>query len=281
MIDLHIHSNCSDGTKSPEEIITEAIEKKIEAISITDHDTAKSARILIDKEIPIEFIPGIELSIQYNEKLRFHLIGLFIDPNSKETFEIENLQVKLREERNLKIYEKLKDLNYDISFEEVKKEARITVGRMHFANCLVKKGYFKEPNEAIEALLKPNKSAFVERKRLSAIEGIERIKKMKGISIIAHIGKELNDFEKIFEILKRLKDNGLDGLEVYHSDHNLKIIRELKKIAKELSLAISGGSDYHGLNKKSVEIGVGRGNLRIPYKIYLRLKEYWSKNFSI
>lgn len=281
MIDLHIHSNCSDGTKSPEEIIKYAIQKKIEVISITDHDTAKSARILKDKEIPIEFVPGIELSIQYDKKLRLHLIGLFIDPFSKEVFEIENLQAKLREERNLKIYEKLRNLNFDISFEEVKKEARITVGRLHFANCLVKKGYFKEPNEAIEKLLKPSRPAFVERKRLSAVEGIERIKKMKGISIIAHIGKETNDSEKIFEILKRLKDIGLDGLEVYHSDHSLKITKDLKKISKDLSLLASGGSDYHGLNKKSVEIGLGRGNLKIPYKIYIKLKNYWSKNFSI
>lgn len=281
MIDLHTHSNCSDGTKNPEEIITNAIEKKVEAVSITDHDTAKSARILKDKKIPIEFVPGIELSIQYNEKLRFHIIGLFIDAYSKEVFEIENLQAKLREERNLKICKKLRDLNFNISFEEVKKEARITVGRMHFASCLVKKGYFNEPNEAIEALLKPNKPAFVERKRLSAIEGIERIRKMKGISIIAHIGKELNDIEKIFETLKKLKDMGLDGLEVYHSDHSPKITKDLKKIAKDLSLIIAGGSDYHGLNKKSVEIGEGRGNLKIPYKIYLKLKDYWIKNFSI
>lgn len=281
MIDLHTHSNCSDGTKSPEEIIKYAIEKKIEVISITDHDTALSSRILKNKEIPIEFVSGIEISVQYDEKLRFHLIGLFIDPNSKETFEIENLQVSLREERNLKIYEKLKGLNYDISFEEVKKEARITVGRMHFANCLVKKGYFKEPNEAIDALLRPNKPAYVERKRLSAIEGIERIRKMKGISIIAHIGKEINDIEKIFEILKKLKDMGLDGLEVYHSDHSPKITKELKKFSKDLSLLISGGSDYHGLNKKSVEIGEGRGNLKIPYKVYLKLKDYWIMNFGI
>lgn len=278
MIDLHTHSNFSDGTLSPEELIKKAEELKIKAIAITDHDTASGVRSMKNIKFKIKFVEGIEISVQFDKNLRFHILGLFIDSNSKEVFDIENLQVKLREERNLKILEKLRSLNYDINFEEVKKEAKITVGRMHFATCLVRKGYFKEPMEAIDELLKDGKPAYVQRKRISAKEGIERIRKMKGISIVAHIGKEIEDFKKIEVVLKKMKDSGLDGVEVFHSDHTDEMIKNLLKISKKLSLPISGGSDFHGFNKKFVEMGIGRGNLNVPFSVYKKLKEYLEKN---
>lgn len=278
MIDLHTHSNFSDGTYSPEELIIEAKEKGIEALALTDHDTAEGIRALKNFNFPIKFVPGIELSLQYDKELRFHIVGLFIEANSEEVLKIEKFQVECREERNLKIFEKLKELNYDISYEEVKKEAKKTVGRMHFASCLVKKGYFKKPEEAISSLLRLGKPAFVERKRLNVQEGIESIRKMKGISMVAHIGKELEDFNKIEEVLKKIKDFGIDGIEVFHSDHSNEMTKFLKKISKKYSFLISGGSDFHGFNKEKVNLGTGKGNLKIPLKVYNNLLEYWIKN---
>jgi len=279
MIDLHTHSNYSDGTFSPEGLIKEAEKNCLLALALTDHDTAEGVRNLKNFDFPFKFVSGIELSLQYDNDLRFHIVGLFIEPEAEEVFRIENLQKNYREERNLKILEKLKNLNYDISYEEVKREARKTVGRMHFANCLVKKGYFKKPEDAISALLKTGKPAFVERKRLNIQEGIESIKKMKGISIVAHIGKELQNFEKIEEVLKKMKDFCVDGVEVYHSDHSIEMTKFLKKISKKYSFVVSGGSDFHGFNKEKVKIGIGRGNLKIPFKIYNNLLEYWTKKY--
>lgn len=281
MIDLHTHSNHSDGTYSPEELLEEAKRLKIKALALTDHDTASGVRALKNAFFEFEFIPGIELSLQYNGSLRFHILGLFIDPESEEVFRIEELNKKLREERNLKILENLRKLNYEICYEEVKKEAKKTVGRMHFAIVLVKRGYFKEPEEAIAALLRPGKPAFVERNRLKFEEGIESIYKMKGISIIAHIGKELQDLNKIEEVLKNMKDKGLDGIEVFHSDHIKEMVENLKKFSKKYDFLISGGSDFHGFNKKVVKLGTGRGNLKIPFNVYNNLKRYWQKKFGL
>lgn len=281
MIDLHTHSNHSDGTLSPEELVKKAEEKGLKALGLTDHDTASGVRALKDFSFPFEFVPGIELSLQYNGSLRFHILGLFIDPDSLEVFRIEDLNKKLREERNLKILENLRKLNYEIGYEEVKGEARNTVGRMHFATLLVKKGYFKTPEEAISTLLRSGKPGFVERRRLGFEEGIEAINKMKGISILAHIGKEIDDMDKIRGIIKDMKEKGLDGLEVYHSDHNEVMTVYLRRISKEFNLLISGGSDFHGLNKQKVEIGRGKGNLKVPFRVYNKLRNYWCKKFNL
>lgn len=281
MIDLHTHSNHSDGTFSPEELLKEAEEKDIKALALTDHDTASGVRALNNSSCNFEFVPGIELSLQYNGTLRVHMVGLFIDPESPEVIRIEELNKNLREERNLKILENLRKLDYEISYEEVKKEAKITVGRMHFATLLVKKGYFQEPEEAIAKLLRPGKPAFVERVRLKFEEGIESINKMKGISILAHIGKELQDLNKVEEVLKNMKDKGLDGVEVFHSDHNWEMVENLKKFTEKYDFLVSGGSDFHGFNKKVVKLGEGRGNLNIPFEVYIKLKNYWCKKFNL
>lgn len=281
MIDLHTHSNHSDGTYTPEELIKEAEEVGLEAFALTDHDTASGIRSLKNYSFPFKFVPGIELSLQYNGGLRVHMIGLFIEPGSSEVLRIEELNKKLREERNLKILENLNNLNYEITYDEVKKEAKVTVGRMHFATVLVKKGYFKDKEEAIANLLRPGKPAFVERKRLNFEEGLQSINKMKGIAILAHIGKEMKDLNKIEEVIKNMKEKGLDGLEVFHSDHDLKMTKRLKDFSKKYGLLISGGSDFHGFNKKVVEMGRGRGNLKIPFIVYDKLKKYWNKKFKI
>lgn len=281
MIDLHTHSNHSDGTLSPEELLKEAEEKGIKALALTDHDTASGVRALNNSSFKFEFVPGIELSLQYNGTLRVHMLGLFIDAESPEVLRIENLNKILREERNLNILENLKNLNYDINYEEVKREAKVTVGRMHFALALVKKGYFKDTEEAISKLLRPGKPAFVERKRLGYEEGLESIRKMKGISILAHIGKEIKDYAEIEEVLQNMKDKGLDGLEVFHSDHDKAMTEILEDFSKKYDFLVSGGSDFHGFNKKVVKIGEGRGNLNIPFKVYIKLKNYWEKKFNL
>ncbi len=279
MIDLHTHSSFSDGSLNPKELIEEAKRQKIKALAITDHDTSEGIRNLNTNSLPLNFVPGIEISVQYDDKYRFHILGLFINPKNSEVYSFELLQKSLREERNLEIAKKLNSFGYEIDYEEVKRKAGNIVGRMHFALMLVEKGYFNNVKDAIEKLLKPGKPAYVQRKRISYKEGIEKIYKMKGISIISHIGKELEDGEEIENIIKKFKDSGLDGVEVYHSDHTKKMTNLLKKISKKYSLVISGGTDFHGKNKEGVLLGKGRGNLNIPYNVYLNLLKYYEKKF--
>ncbi len=279
MIDLHTHSNFSDGSLSPKELIEEAIRQRIKALAITDHDTSEGIRNLNKNSFPLDFVPGIEISVQYNDRYRFHILGLFIDPKSPEAYSFEILQRSLREERNIEITEKLNSLGYEIDYEEVKRKAKNIVGRMHFALKLVEKGYFNNVKDVIEKLLTPGKDAYVQRKRISYQEGIERIYKMKGISIISHMGKELEGGEEIENIIKKFKNFGVDGIEVYHSDHSKKTTNFLEKLSKKYNLVISGGTDFHGKNKEGVFLGKGRGNLNIPYNVYLNILKYYKSKF--
>lgn len=280
MIDLHIHSSFSDGTLKPEEIFKKAKKLKLEAISITDHDNARGIREANVQNEKIKFVPGIEISVEYNKNIRLHILGLFIDVFSKEIISLEEEQIFLREERNLKMVKKLKKLGYKIEYFEVKEIAKMAVGKLHFANLLVKKGYFKNVEEAMKKLLRKGCPAFVEKKRIPLIEGVEKIKKAKGIPVVSHILKEFNSLNEVGEVLKDLRKKGIEGVEVYHSDHKIEDMKILEEMAKKNSFVISGGSDFHGKNKKYTKMGTGKGNLNIPFEVYENLKNYWEKNFK-
>jgi hypothetical protein len=193
MIDLHTHSTFSDGTVAPADLLRAAAEAGLEAVALTDHDTVRGVQALAGAGPPLPFVPGIEMSIQYREDLRFHMLGLFIDPMRPEAMEFERFNQEKRHERNRLIVEKLNALGYPMEYEEAVAKAQGIVGRMHIALTLVEKGYFPTVREVFAAVMNWRRPAYVARFRYPAPQGIAFIHALGGVAVLAHIGKELDD----------------------------------------------------------------------------------------
>jgi predicted metal-dependent phosphoesterase TrpH len=275
IIDLHIHSTYSDGTLTPTEIVRKAEQEKIKVIAITDHDTIEGLEEFnMCGSNYVEKVNGVEISVQMRD-FNFHMVGLFIDYSDEEFREKINLLKNARIDRNRKIIKKLNELGYSITYEELEEIAKGEIGRPHFSQILLKKNYFRDKREVFEKLLKKGAPAYFDKFRFNPEEAIKLIKNQgKGISILAHPGLLPFPKKEKLAIITELKKAGLDGLEIYYSEHTPEEIAFLKKIAKDLKLAVSGGTDFHGDNKPGISLGIGRGNLRVEYKIFEELKNF-------
>lgn len=268
LIDLHVHSTFSDGTKTPSELVLYAKQKGVAAIAITDHDTVDGVQEGINKgcQEGIEVIPGVELSVEYD--IEIHILGLGIDYKSPKLLSKLRYLKNERNIRNHKIIEKLNEIGVEITHEEARGYAsEDVIGRPHIAMALINKGYAKNFHEVFEKYLGYGKVAYVKRGLLPADKSIQMIKDAGGIPILAHPGLMKKPPQETEKVIIELMKMGLEGIEVYHSDHNQETTKLLQTLAKKHNLLISGGSDYHGENKDVIDLGVGCGNLRIEYKV--------------
>ena len=275
-IDLHVHTNASDGTFSPEKIVQLALELKLKAIAITDHDTVKSISRALEaaKNQPIEVIPGIEISTEYNSE-SIHILGLYINYNNLELLTLTNEILNAREIRAIKIIEKINELGKGpvINLEEVVEIANGLIGRPHLAQILVKKGYVQNINDAFNYYLKRGAPCYVPRFKLTPREAVKFLVKIKALPILAHPGyiSEKIDLENI---LDELTENGLKGLEIYYPNHTKKQIKHFKKLAKKHNLFQTGGSDFHG----DLKDGPLLGSLKIPFKLLKKIRKELKSN---
>ena len=274
MVDLHTHSTASDGTLSPKELVYLAKKVGLKALALTDHDTIDGLPEAYQtaKEEGLPFLCGVEISVKFDGPGHFHLLGYFLEP-PEELKEVLDKLKTARAERNKKMVEKLRELGIDITLEELKSLASGEIGRPHFAYLLVKKGYVRSIEEAFERYLKKGAPAYYPKALLTEEEAISAIKKAKGIPVLAHpITLKLSD-EALKFYLIRLKELGLMGVEVYYSEHTKEYTKFLERLADELALIKTGGSDFHGQNKPDIKLGLGFGNLRIPDECYHELKK--------
>jgi len=274
-IDLHIHTTASDGTFSPKEVVMNSRAKDLKAIAITDHDTVDGIEEALQagKQQGIEVIPGVELSVNY-PKGEMHILGYFIEHKSKcLQYELKLLQ-KHREERNPQVIAKLNQLGIEVTMQEaIEISGGKLVGRPHIAALLKEKGYVSCIQEAFDQYLAKGKPAYVAKEKLTPQEGIQIIKQAGGIAILAH-PKHLGHSDiELEELLRELKNFGLDGLEVYYTTQREKDTNKYLSLCAKFSLLATGGTDFHGDNKPEIELGVGRGNLIIPYYLVERMKE--------
>lgn len=265
MIDLHTHTKESDGEKTPEELIDLAISKDIEAIAITDHDTADGIEVAINytKDKKIIFIPGIELDAKVS-KGQMHILGLCINPNQEEFKQkLESIK-KEREDRNSRFIEEFNKMGFDITLEELQEvSSGKIIGKPHFAKVFLKKGYIQAKSEMFDKYFNQPPLCKINKSTLTAEEIIKLIKKAGGIAVLAHPQSlKLTDNELV-EKIAEMKSYGLDGLECYHSDQTPEQMRKFKEIAEQFNLLITKGSDYHGpVTKPEIEVGTGRnGNI--------------------
>jgi len=280
-VDLHLHTTASDGVMSPSELVRYAKTKGLQAIAITDHDTIEGLEegLSEGQKIGFEVIPGIEISAEHSPG-SMHLLGFFIDiyhPLLNER--LEYLQ-KARAERNPKIVEKLNRLGIELSYEEVVKvSGGGQVGRPHFAQVLLEKNHVRTFQEAFDRFLKKGSPAYVDKFRFTAKEAIHFINEAKGVAVLAHPNTlSMNGYSELERLILRLIDEGLKGIEVYYPEHSALEVGQYKTLAERYGLLITGGTDYHGIEKNGLDIGVGRGEMRLPYSIVDGLKAVRNKS---
>ena len=275
MIDLHAHTSASDGTLSPKELVNLAKTEGIEALAITDHDTIEGLQEALDEgeKIGIEVIPGVEISIDH-EPGSMHVLGLFLDINSDKLNDyLTKLQIS-RSSRNPQILEKLNDLGLTITMEEVQIiSGGGQVGRPHIAAALLKNGHVSSNQQAFDKYLKKGASAYYERSRLTREEAVEMIHSAGGLVILAHPGTLRINGRAFNDLMSELKDVGFDGIEVFYNSHSQVDQDRLMKIIDEFGFQISGGTDFHGANKPSIKLGIGYGNMAIPYEVLQEMKQ--------
>jgi len=281
LIDLHTHSTASDGTFSPEELVRLAHEKGLKALALTDHDTIAglSAAEMEAQRLDLAFVPGVEISVKFEGPGHCHLLGYFIDHHNEALLETLSHLHEARENRNVRMVEKLRSLGIPISLEELEEMAGGgEIGRPHMAKLLVQKGIVKDFDEAFEKFLGKGKPAYVPKARLTAEEAMAVIRKAGGITSLAHPYYLGLSTEETRAYVASLKEKGLVAIEAYYTDHDEEYTAFCLQMAKDFGLLVSGGSDFHGANKPEIELGCGKGNLAIPYRVYEDLYAFWSAN---
>jgi hypothetical protein len=276
LIDLHVHSTASDGTFTPREVAFYAKAKRLQAIALTDHDTVSGVKDCMEagRLVGLEVIPGIELSAQYKDK-EVHILGYFIDINDAPFLqELERL-TKVRIARNEQMLQRFNERGIDLKFEDLlqdgAKDAVLT--RAHFAKALLNKGYVHSMNEAFDRYLGDGKPCYVQREYPSYIDCIRMIHKAGGIAVIAHPMLYRLPHSHYPSFIEDLAKAGLNGIETIYPKHSYPDTQMLFEFCHALGLLPTGGSDFHGSNKKEIEIGTGLGQTQVSYDVLSSLKK--------
>lgn len=275
-IDLHTHSTESDGTLTPQELMTHAKEAGLSAIALTDHDTiggiAKARPVA--EALGLELVPGVELSTDYEGK-EVHILGYYIDEKKPEFLAQLKDFVDGRDRRNEKMTARLRQEGFDITMEGLYAEYPDSViTRAHFARYLVEHGFVKDRETVFAKYLGDNCRCYVPREKITPFEAVRLIRLGGGLAFFAHPVLCHMNHDRLRSFVKALKDAGLAGMEAVYSMNTPGDEANMKKLAHEFDLLISGGSDFHGSNKPYIHLGSGKGNLSIPYDILAQIKEY-------
>jgi len=263
--DLHLHTNFSDGTYTPEELTGRASELGLAAVALTDHDTVEGCARMATAcaRAGLEFIPATELTAEADGN-ELHLLGYFVDTqNPRLLAEMTRFQ-RVRQNRIREMVARLNQLDIPLQADAVFAIANCrSPGRPHVARALVMGGFCSNLDEAFERFLKKNRPAWVPKFKICALEAIELIHQADGLAVMAHPGLNRAD-----EIIPGLVRAGLDGLECFHTKHTASVGEHYVRLAKELGLMITGGSDCHGLSKGKPLIGT----VKLPYEYVEQLK---------
>jgi predicted metal-dependent phosphoesterase TrpH len=269
-VDLHIHTDHSDGRQSPREVVDRACHIGLKAIAITDHDSVsgytEAARYARGKAI--EVIPGIELSSAVADD-DIHILGYLIRPDNRLLDETVERFRHIRSERGMKMVKRLASLGIDIDYEEVLAAAHgAPVGRPHVAEVLAAHGVVDSYNQAFDKYLALNGPVYVPKAKLSPAEAIDLIHQANGVAVMAH--PMLTDRDAV---IPDLVAAGLDGLEIYHPSHTRAARKRYRQLAKKYDLVCTGGSDSHNRSGRYGEIG----EEQVPYKYLEQLKARWAR----
>lgn len=265
-IDLHVHTNASDGLFTPSEIVENSLKLGLKAIAITDHDTVDGyveAARMVDTKV-MEVVPGVELSSNY-KGADIHILGYYIDHENPEFVKKILKFREYRYERGESMVARLNELGMNLSMDTVKTIAgNSSLGRPHVADALLREEFVQTYDEAFARYLGYHAPAYVPKKVLTSQQAIELIHLIRGVAVLAHPGTLRHD-----EFIPDLVDMGLDGVEAFHSQHNRNDVTRYKSMASKLGIIYTGGSDCHGPRKGRTLIGTQR----VPYSVLVKLKK--------
>jgi predicted metal-dependent phosphoesterase TrpH len=258
--DLHLHTTASDGKLTPQELVRQAVELKLDVIAITDHDSVGgiSPALEVAKSFPqLMVIPGVEINTDV-PKGEVHILGYFINYRGPEfNHALEELR-NSRYERGKKMVAKLAEIGVHIDWGRVLELAgEGSVGRPHIAQAMLERGYISSLQEAFTKYIGRNGPAYVERKKLLPVEAVKLVLDSGGLPVLAHPA----DIEALEPFILGLKRAGVVGIEIYYHGYASKTINQLKRLAKKHNLVACGGSDYHGLDDS---IGASMGSVDLP-----------------
>ncbi|CAO0820737.1 3',5'-nucleoside bisphosphate phosphatase [Desulfarculales bacterium] len=280
LIDLHSHSTASDGSLTPRLLVAQAHKAGLKALALTDHDTVEGLdeALMAGQELGFSVIPGVEISIKSDELLSkpgsMHVLGLWVDHHHPGLLAGLEMLQEARARRNPQIVQKLNNMGISLTLKEVAKYAGgQLIGRPHFAQALLERGIVRDRGEAFSRYLAADAAAYVPKYCLSPREGIALLRAAEALPVLAHPGLlKLPQFD-LESLLRRLMNLGLEGLEALYSGHDSATRLGFNRLASRLGLAVSGGSDFHGLGKPEIALGTGRGDLRVPASLLAALAQ--------
>ncbi len=276
-IDLHVHTNISDGSETPEDTVKYAKEIGLRAIAVTDHDNvggierAKAA----GEAQGVEVVAGLELGCGWYGK-EVHMLAYDVDIKDKWLRAHLGWIITDRHERNEKMAKLISDDGIRIDLAEMEERFRgSSIGRPHFALCLVEQGVAADVQDAFRRFLDPGCKYYIRRSFLSVEEAAEMIRGAGGKPVIAHPGQYRLTEERMTELMQRAEKSGVAGLECFYSGYGPEQVAEYKAWAEKYGLCVTAGSDWHGKNKPHIQMGSGmQGELAAPYELLQKLREH-------
>jgi len=278
VIDLHSHSTFSDGSLTPAELVAEGQRVGLTALALTDHDTMAGIDPFLAagneqrSGTAMECIPGVEISAEV-AKGTMHVLGYFVDHRDADLNRSLAMIRGGREERNDSILERLRELGMEVTREEVCEYAGEDVlGRPHIAQAMMARGYVSTIKAAFDRYLAKGKPGYVDRLRLSPEESVGAIRRAGGVPVLSHPFTLGMGREELRQTVAKLCDAGLQGVEVYYSEHSDSQVSEYLGLVSSFGLVPTGGSDFHGEINPKVRLGVGFGSLRVPDEVVTGLR---------
>jgi predicted metal-dependent phosphoesterase TrpH len=280
-IDLHAHTNESDGSLTPEELVLLAKRSDLDALAITDHDTfaGYEKALPFARDAKLDLLRGIELNSRLalgnGIERSVHLLGYFPfrDPSPEMLHFLEQQRVE-RRNRNRRLAAVLQQRGIHVTAEEVEARGRSLAGRVHFARILIEKGYAADSNDAFRRYLGEDAPTYVHRESQTLEQAIQTVRRGGGVPVIAHPVRIALSRETERDFLSQWKQAGLMGIEIYHSEHSPELQAHYRQLAEELDLLPTGGSDFHGTPKPDIDLGTGlSGNVRVPGEFLDRMRE--------
>lgn len=266
MIDLHLHSNCSDGDRTPGDLAREVAEAGLYAAVLTDHDTVDGVPAFrtAAETAGVRALSGVEISAEWNPGT-MHMLGYGIEPECAELQDALDRMRRGRLDRNDEIINRLRERGMELTREEVESHAEgDVIGRPHIARAMIRKGYVQTKEQAFSRWLAKGRPGYVPRFRLTSRESVELIRRAGGLPVLAHPATLEIGRKKLKELVEEMKGWGLAGIEAYYSEHSAKKTAEYLRLARSLDLLTTGGSDFHGSLNPAVRIGAGFGELDVP-----------------
>lgn len=273
--DLHTHSYYSDGSCSPAELVNMAEALGLGAVALTDHNTVNGLPEFLEaaRGRKVEAVAGVEFSVDYAD-VELHLLGLWIpQEHFPDVSELLEDGKRRKEQSNRELVERLNQAGFRLDYPAIRERTPAgQVNRAHIAVELTRMGYTSSVQEAFQKLLRPECGYYIPPKRPDVFQTIRFLKQIGAVTVLAHPFLNLPDTEVLWSFLKRAADCGLDGMETHYPLFDAEMTRIARALAREFHLKESGGSDFHGIPKPDIQMGTGKGSLRVPMELARKLK---------